>query len=83
MDWCYHGTVDETLAVLDDEGNVVPRPGAIGPQVVFSDVKYGDDNNMNGDDDISFYVLNIIFVNLKMMMMMWLDGDGDRYMLLL
>ena len=32
MDWCYHGTVDETLAVLDD-GTVVPRPGALGPQV--------------------------------------------------
>ena len=27
MDWCYHGTVDETLAVLDGE-RVVPRPGA-------------------------------------------------------
>jgi len=33
MDWCYHGTVDETLAVLDDSGQVVPRPGALGPQV--------------------------------------------------
>src|SRR4051812_43036927 len=33
MDWCYHGTVDEALAVLDDSGNVVPRPGAFGPQV--------------------------------------------------
>jgi glutamate-1-semialdehyde 2,1-aminomutase len=32
MDWCYHGTVDETLAVLD-AGKVVPRPGALGPQV--------------------------------------------------
>ena len=32
MDWCYHGTVDETLAVLD-HGTVVPRPGALGPQV--------------------------------------------------
>ena len=32
MDWCYHGTVDETLAVLDG-GRVVPRPGAMGPQV--------------------------------------------------
>lgn len=32
MDWCYHGTVDETLAVLDGE-KVVPRPGALGPQV--------------------------------------------------
>ncbi|MFN8193305.1 MAG: aspartate aminotransferase family protein [Nocardioidaceae bacterium] len=33
MDWCYHGTVDETLAVLDESGAVVPRPGALGPQV--------------------------------------------------
>ena len=32
MDWCYHGTVDETLAVLE-QGRVVPRPGALGPQV--------------------------------------------------
>jgi glutamate-1-semialdehyde 2,1-aminomutase len=32
MDWCYHGTVDETLAVLA-AGRVVPRPGALGPQV--------------------------------------------------
>src|SRR3954469_630195 len=32
MDWCYHGTVDETLAVLDGDA-VVPRPGALGPQV--------------------------------------------------
>lgn len=31
IDWCYHGTVDETLAVLDDMGNVIPRPGAMGP----------------------------------------------------
>ena len=32
MDWCYHGTVDETLAVLGDDG-VVSRPGAMGPPV--------------------------------------------------
>jgi glutamate-1-semialdehyde 2,1-aminomutase len=32
MDWCYHGTVDETLAVLDGD-RVVARPGALGPQV--------------------------------------------------
>jgi glutamate-1-semialdehyde 2,1-aminomutase len=32
MDWCYHGTVDETLAVLQDD-RVVPRPGALGPPV--------------------------------------------------
>lgn len=31
MNWCYHGTVDETLWVLDDTGTVVPRPGNVGP----------------------------------------------------
>ena len=36
MDWCYHGTVDETLAVLDGD-EVVPRPGALGPQVDVAD----------------------------------------------
>ena len=33
IDWCYHGTVDETLVVLDAEGRVAHRPGAIGPSV--------------------------------------------------
>ena len=33
MDWCYHGTVDETLAVLDAGGRVTARPGSLGPQV--------------------------------------------------
>ena len=31
FDWCYHGTVDEALATLDDDGNVVRRAGNIGP----------------------------------------------------
>ena len=33
IDWCYHGTVDETLAILGPNGEVISRPGAIGPQV--------------------------------------------------
>lgn len=32
-DWCYHGTVDETLVILDQHGRTVSRPGAIGPQI--------------------------------------------------
>lgn len=32
-DWCYHGTVDETLVVLNQDGHTMSRPGAIGPQV--------------------------------------------------
>jgi glutamate-1-semialdehyde 2,1-aminomutase len=33
MDWCYHGTVDETLVIMDNNGHTISRPGAIGPQV--------------------------------------------------
>src|SRR5215203_5714088 len=33
MNWCYHGTVDETFATLDAQGNVVERDGNIGPPV--------------------------------------------------
>jgi glutamate-1-semialdehyde 2,1-aminomutase len=33
FDYCYHGTVDETLAVTDAEGRVVARRGNLGPQV--------------------------------------------------
>ena len=32
-DYCYHGTVDETFANLDDLGNTVSRENNIGPQV--------------------------------------------------
>ena len=31
MNWCYHGTVDEALWVLDEQGQVVTRPGNVGP----------------------------------------------------
>jgi glutamate-1-semialdehyde 2,1-aminomutase len=33
FDWCYHGSVDETLVVRDADGATVPRGGSIGPQV--------------------------------------------------
>jgi glutamate-1-semialdehyde 2,1-aminomutase len=29
--WCYHGSVDETLASLDDSNRVVAREGSVGP----------------------------------------------------
>lgn len=32
-DYCYHGTVDETFAVLDENGNTISRENNIGPQV--------------------------------------------------
>ena len=33
IDWCYHGTVDETLVIRGPRGETLNRPGAIGPQV--------------------------------------------------
>ena len=33
MNWCYHGTVDETFAVLDETGAVIARPGSTGAAV--------------------------------------------------
>lgn len=32
-DYCYHGTVDETFAVLDENGNTISRENNIGPQI--------------------------------------------------
>jgi glutamate-1-semialdehyde aminotransferase len=33
FDWCYHGTVDETLVTLGPDGATMPRSGAVGPPV--------------------------------------------------
>ncbi|MCB0982195.1 MAG: aspartate aminotransferase family protein [Acidimicrobiaceae bacterium] len=33
FDWCYHGSVDETLVTLGADGRPHPRGGNIGPQV--------------------------------------------------
>ncbi len=33
VDWCYHGSVDESLATLDGDGQVVARRGNIGAPV--------------------------------------------------
>lgn len=33
FNYCYHGSVDETLAVLDDQGRVTLRPGNLGAPV--------------------------------------------------
>ena len=32
FDWCYHGTVDETLVTVDAQGRTVARPSNTGPQ---------------------------------------------------
>jgi glutamate-1-semialdehyde 2,1-aminomutase len=31
--YCYHGSVDETVVVIGPDGETIPRPGNVGPQV--------------------------------------------------
>jgi len=33
FNWCYHGSVDEALATLRDDGSIGLRPGTVGPAV--------------------------------------------------
>lgn len=33
IDWCYHGTVDETLVIANQSGGTISRPGALGPPI--------------------------------------------------
>lgn len=33
FNYCYHGTVDETFVVLDEEGTPISRPNNLGPQI--------------------------------------------------
>lgn len=33
FNYCYHGSVDETLIALDEEGTPIPRPNNLGPQI--------------------------------------------------
>ena len=58
IDWCYHGTVDETLVIADSAGAVVSRPGALGPPVEpsvttavipFNDLEALDERLAQGD----------------------------------
>ena len=49
-DYCYHGSVDETFATLDDAGRVVARRGNIGPPVDPSrdDARWCEFNDVDG-----------------------------------
>ena len=37
FNWCYHGSVDESFATLNDRGEVVARDGNIGPPVALAE----------------------------------------------
>jgi glutamate-1-semialdehyde aminotransferase len=47
--WCYHGSVDETLASLEPDGSVTPRHGSVGPAVdVASTTRVVEINDLAG-----------------------------------
>ena len=48
-DHCYHGSVDEAIAVLDEAGQVVPVRGSVGPPVhVSATTRVVDFNDVDG-----------------------------------
>ena len=70
-DWCYHGTVDETLVIADANGETISRPGAIGPQVdpavttrtvPFNDLEALD--RVLGHGDIACFLLEPALTNI-------------------
>ena len=70
-DHCYHGSVDETFAILDDEGVVRPRPGSIGPQVdVAATTRVVDYNDIDGlagalaDRDVAAVLIEPALTNI-------------------
>ena len=70
-DWCYHGTVDETFAVLDDEGHTVARPGNIGPPVALDEttrvVEYNDVDALDhalGAGDVAALLMEPALTNI-------------------
>jgi glutamate-1-semialdehyde aminotransferase len=47
--WCYHGSVDETVATLDASGAVKPREGSVGPSLdVTESTRVVEINDLDG-----------------------------------
>ena len=78
-DYCYHGTVDETFAVLDDGGRTVARQGSIGPQVdVAETTRVVEFNDIAGleralaDEDVAVVLFEPALTNIGIV----LPDDG-------
>ena len=68
---CYHGTVDETFAELDDAGAVVEQPGNTGPPVaVRATTKVVEINDLDGleralaDEDVAVCLFEPALTNI-------------------
>ena len=70
-DHCYHGSVDEAIAMLDDGGDVVPVRGSVGPQVdVAQTTRVVEFNDVNGleaalaDGDVAAVLIEPALTNV-------------------
>jgi glutamate-1-semialdehyde 2,1-aminomutase len=68
--WCYHGTVDETVAVMDESGKTVPKPGSLGPQcdaaITTKVVEWNDEEALEAalrDEDVAAVLAEPVMTN--------------------
>ena len=71
MNYCYHGTVDETLATRDSDGTVRPRDGNLGPQTCPSNttrvVEFNDLQDMENalkDEQVACVLMEPAMTNI-------------------
>ncbi|MEO8437810.1 MAG: aspartate aminotransferase family protein [Chloroflexota bacterium] len=70
-DHCYHGSVDEAIAMLDETGRVVPVRGSVGPQVDVAEttrvVEFNDINGLEAalaDGDVAAVLIEPALTNV-------------------
>jgi glutamate-1-semialdehyde 2,1-aminomutase len=74
-DHCYHGSVDEAIAILDANGRVVPVQGSVGPQVdVAQTTRVVEFNDIDGlaaaleDRDVAAVLIEPALTNVGIVM---------------
>jgi glutamate-1-semialdehyde 2,1-aminomutase len=80
--WCYHGSVDETIATLDESGAVVEREGSVGPALdVATSTRVVEINDLEGlakalsDNDVACVLVEPALTNIGIVLP---DADYHR-----
>jgi glutamate-1-semialdehyde 2,1-aminomutase len=71
FNWCYHGSVDESFATLDQNNIVIPREGNLGPQInPYYTTKVVEWNDAEGleaalkDEDVAAVLAEPVMTNI-------------------
>jgi glutamate-1-semialdehyde 2,1-aminomutase len=71
FNWCYHGSVDESFATLDQNNIVIPREGNLGPQInPYYTTKVVEWNDVEGleaalkDEDVAAVLAEPVMTNI-------------------